>query len=371
MATLFFRKDRKCWYGNVVRGRRRVRVRLDPNKRKSQRMLARLVLEEEKAARATGLQIDPDLAFDQYTRDRYLPWAKAHKSTSMHKREELAVRTWLRLVGDSPLVAITRWTAESFRTRRIQETSKQTKRKPSARTVNADVGMLSFMLGKAVEWGLLETNPLVGLRRLPENKKAPRWLTSEEVSSLLAVVPDRLRVYVLVAINTGLRRGELRRLEWADVDLAERVLMVRHKGDEHTKSRKERVVDLNEVALEALRGHRAVMRKRFRKLPDRVFVTQVGTPLGGNLLRDIKKVYSEAGISGANIHSLRHTFGAHAAMAGIDLPTLKELMGHSDIKTTMIYVHVDREHRRKVVNRLELGRVERGGEVIPMVRERG
>jgi site-specific recombinase XerD len=68
-------------------------------------------------------------------------------------------------------------------------------------------------------------------------------------------------------------------------------------------------------------------------------------------------VLKEAGIKDAGLHTLRHTFGSHCVMAGIDLPTISKFMGHSDIKTTMIYVHLSSEHMQSSI--LKLGYTKR------------
>ena len=186
----------------------------------------------------------------------------------------------------------------------------------------------------------------------------------------MAVAPLWLAAVLLVFLNVGLRRGELIRLEWSDVDLVARTLMVRHKGEVTTKSRRERVVDLNDLVVTTLREHRREMRTRLRSLPEHVFVTERGTPLGNNLNRAIGRVHRKAGIEGANVHSLRHTFGAQAVMAGVDLPTLQSLMGHSSITTTMIYAHVDRRHQAAAVNRLALGAPRPSADVASLAEER-
>ncbi len=369
MATLFYRKDREEYWAHVMVNGRRVRRKLHRNKREAEQRLAALLLELRSAQRPD--RTDDQLTLGEFAEQEYLPWARAHKAAATVNREDLAVKTWSDIVGDGPMASITRRQAERYRTVRRTRPSERTGRPLSARSINLDVGVISFILGKAVEWEILAANPLTGLKRLPENKKTPRWLTSEEVDALMDVLPDRLRAVVVTALNTGLRRGELRRLEWSDVDLQRRVLMVRHKGEEHTKSRKERVVDLNEVAVETLRLHRVDSRQTFGRVPGEVFVTEDGTAIGNNLLRDLKAVYKLAGIEGANVHTLRHTFGAHAAMAGVPMPTLKELMGHADIKTTMVYVHVDRQHQAEAVNRVSLGTPRREANVVPMTAARG
>lgn len=366
MATLFYREDRgEYWATGMVNGRR-VRRKMHRNLTEARRRLARFVVELEDAVEAP--RVDERLTLGEFFEREYRDWAAVHKAASTVGREALAVRTWTEIAGDGPMASISRRKAERFRTVRRSTPSVRTKRPPSARSVNHEVGIISFILGKAVEWEILGINPLAGLKRLPENKKDPRWLTADEVDALMDVLPDRLWAVVVVALNTGLRKSELRRLEWSDVDLRGRVLMVRHKGEEHTKSRKERVVDLNGVAVETLRLHRVAMRKRFGRVPEHVFVTEDGTRLGNNLLRDLRGVYKDAGIQKANIHTLRHTFGAHAAMAGVPIPTLQKLMGHADIKTTMVYVHVDRRHQAEAVNRVSLGSARRKANVVPMVR---
>lgn len=354
MASLFYRKDCKCWYIRIKVNGKWKKLRGHPNKQTALKLLAKAVLRHDEPQYR---QADENLTLYQFAENEYLPWAKAgHKAKRTVVREELAIRTWVETVGDTKLVDINRRIAERFRTNRLGTVS--------ARTVNHDVGVISFVLNKAVEWELLKVNPLVGLKRLPENKKTPRWLTSEEITALMDVAHDELRAVLLVLLNTGLRRGELSRLEWSDVDLNQRVLHVRHKDEGHTKSRRERVVDLNDIAVEAFRHHKLDMKRRFGTVPRKVFLSQRGLPLGNSLLNQVKRVYARAGIEGAVVHSLRHTFGSQAVMSGVPLTTVKEWMGHSDISTTMVYVHVDRTHRREAINRFNLGGTERHGKVV-------
>jgi len=360
MASLFYRKDCKCWYIRIKVNGRWKKLPAHPNKQTAQKMMAKAILENEHDRPV----VDSNITLHQFADGEYLPWAQAgHKAKNTVKREKLAIRTWIDVIGDSRLLDINRRRAERFRTQRLKTVS--------PRTVNHDVGVISFILNKAVEWELLSANPLTGLKRLPENKKNPRWLTSEEIQAVMKMVPDRLRAVLLTFLNTGIRRSELERLEWSDIDLEQRVLMVKHKGDEHTKSRKERVVDLNDIAVETFRHHRQEMKAKFRRLPQRVFVTERGTPMKNNLLRDVKAVYKSAGIEGAVIHSLRHTFGSQAMMNGVPLATVKEWMGHADVQTTMVYVHVDRNHKREAINRFNLGAPMPQGNVVPMTARNG
>ncbi len=345
MASIFYRKNRGCWFGQATVDGRRVKRKFHPNKKKSEGMFHRWVVELESAKGRH--QFDTTITLQEFVDLHYFPWLKGAKSSAMQVREKLTVRTWIEVNGDCRLCKIDRRMAARFQSER--------RKKVKARTVNHDVGVISFVLKKAVEWKILEVNPLVGLAKLRETQSQPRWLTSEEIDALMTKAPDRLKVILITFLNTGLRKGELIRLEWKDVDLNGAFITVRHKGEVTTKSKKERTVDLNTTVVDALRIHRQKMKSRFGKLPQHVFVTGLGSPMKNNLYRDIRLVFKDAGIEGAKIHSLRHTFGSQAVMAGMDLVTLQKLMGHSDIKTTMIYAHVDRAHMRSEVNRLALG----------------
>ncbi len=360
MAKIFERKGRPGWYLDLSVHGRRIRRKAGRTREEAERELARMILESGSVL--TNTEWDPNLTVSQFAQYDYLPAMEATNAIRTVERKRLVLWTFVEMVGDPRLTDVSRRMIERFRVRRLQFVS--------ARTVNHDVRVISHMLNKAVEWDLLARNPLAGMRQLPENRAAPRWLTTEEIDALMDVIPDRLRTIAVVLLNTGLRRGEVQRLQWSDVDLAARTLMVRHKAEGHTKSRKERVVDLNDVALEALRRHRVEMRRKFGRVPSRVFVTEVGTPVGHNLLRDFRRAYKAAGIEDANLHTLRHTFGSQAVMAGVDLPTIQQWMGHADVTTTMMYIHVDRRHMRREIGKVALGSARRQANVVPLARDR-
>ncbi len=361
MATVFYRKDRKFWYYLIMVDGKRKRRRGGRTKPEAQRALAEAIKDHHLGVEHPDY--DRRITVRRYADDEYLPWAEAHKEPATLKRDKLSVQTWVAHVGNCPLVGINRRMADRFRTKRL--------RTVEPRTVNLDIGVISHMLTKAVEWEIIPHNPLVGLKRLTENVKEMRWLTSEEIGALMDAVPDRLYAVVVIMLNTGIRKSEMERLEWRDLDLKHEILSVRHKGKKHTKSHRERIVDLNDLAVETLRHHRLAMKARFGKLPLQVFVTEEGTPLVNNFYRDLKDTYAAAGIEGACIHTLRHTFGSHAVMAGMDIPTLQKLMGHADIKTTMKYVHVNRDHMRQAIAKLSIGGKRQAADVIPMTQKRG
>lgn len=149
---------------------------------------------------------------------------------------------------------------------------------------------------------------------------------------------------MIVALNTGLRRGEIFSLKWSDVDFQRGRLVVRK-----TKASKERFVPMNATVRELLQSIP-------RLLTDYVFPS----PKTAGRLTDIKKSFRSAvdlaAIENLRFHDLRHTFATRLADAGTDAYTLMEIMGHADLKTTMIYVHASGEAGRRAVEKLDAKR---------------
>jgi integrase len=162
----------------------------------------------------------------------------------------------------------------------------------------------------------------VTLQRKPEKK--PKAFTKEEMEKLSHEADGPMKLLVVLASQTGLRRSELARLTWEDVDLDRKVLYVRGQ----TKSGKERQVPLTEKVAKIL--------DECPREDDGIFPHHVDTLTQDFLAlrRDVlphKKGYS--------LHSLRHTFCTHLAEAGVPVHVIKGLAGHASIDTTMRYVH--------------------------------
>ena len=178
--------------------------------------------------------------------------------------------------------------------------------------------------------------PRVRLEKEPQGRL--RWLTQEEITRLLDACGKsrnkELRAAVVIALNTGLRLGELLGLNWIYVDLSRGVIRL-----EITKSGRRREVPLNGDSYQALVSLTP-------KAEGRVFQT-----------RFIKTAYNNAvaiaKLDDVNFHTLRHTFASWAVMRGVSLKELQELLGHSSLAMTMRYAHLAPEHLRAAVSRLE------------------
>jgi integrase len=216
---------------------------------------------------------------------------------------------------------------------------------------------LSKALKQATDDGLIPRN-VAGLVKPPRPRREEiSPLDSEQVRALFKTARgDRLEALYVLAVTTGLRRGELQGLKWEDLDLEAGTLQARRtlsepKGGwifEAPKSGKGRSVRCPQRALEALRSHRTCQNEeRLRVGPHwqdngLVFPSGIGTPLlGGNLNRAFKAVLKRVGLSEIRFHDLRHTCATLLLRQGVNPKFVQELLGHADVSLTLnIYSHV-------------------------------
>ena len=216
------------------------------------------------------------------------------------------------------------------------------------KTINFEIGSLRAILYLAKSWGYIKENPAVGVKRLKEdNHKKPRFLSMEEIKLLLENCGDELYPIFYTFLNTGMRKSELEYLEWKDIDFTRKKIKIRVKDTWRPKT-SEREIPINDGLLEVLTQHKRT------KQGSLVFHRADGQHIEPNSLRKkLMTITKKCGFSDVTkLHTLRHTFASHLVMKGVDLPTVKKLLGHSSIDMTMIYSHLSDEHVDKAVERL-------------------
>ena len=262
---------------------------------------------------------------------------------------------------------------------RSPQSAKEQRRAPGQRLHDhRDLAALQAALSRAVDWGQLTRNPLARMKRIVEDESAViRHLSDEEEARLRAaldvrdanrrrareaanvwrrkrgydlwpeygVYTDHLTPLVLLALNTGLRRGELFQLRWEDVQLKPRLLTVRGAG---AKSGQTRHIPLNSEALRLLKQWKPgdAASRTF------VFANVRSTEPLGDVKKAWKALMRKAEVSAFRFHDLRHTFASKLVMAGVDLNTVRELLGHSDVAMTLRYAHLAPEHKAAAVEKL-------------------
>lgn len=185
-----------------------------------------------------------------------------------------------------------------------------------------------------------------GITRAKEYKSLPEVLSRNEVARILACLSNRKhRCMISLIYSAGLRRSELQNLTPKDI-ISERML-VRIMG----KGRKCRYSLLSEKLLKDLREY-------FREYCPQKWLFEGETPgeqySASALVKILKEAASRAGIKHrVHVHMLRHSFATHLLEQGTDLRTIQELLGHNDIKTTSIYLHVTSAHKSSIPNPLD------------------
>jgi integrase/recombinase XerD len=215
-------------------------------------------------------------------------------------------------------------------------------RRVSWSSFNQAVCALRFLYG--ITLGRPEQLPLIPYGKRP--KTLPCVLSPEEVARLLeAAPPGRDRVLLDTTYACGLRLGEVRGLQASAIDSSRMVVHVRQG-----KGAKDRLVPLSVHLLAELRDYW----RRYRP-GTWLFAGAGGERLcAGTVQRMIKRVLRRAGISKpATMHTLRHSFATHMLEAGVDVLTLQKILGHRQLTTTALYLHLRSDRLRQLPSLLE------------------
>lgn len=321
---------------------------------------------KKEAKRQTELAKQNKLA--SYLDLEYLPWLETRNPKTANRIVKVIKRGFPNYL-DKQLSAIHAWDIEKWR-------SEKKKSGLGASTINEYVNTLKGALSRAVEWGLIESHDLNKVKSLKVDNTIVRYLTAKEEESLRQALSvrdrrvkderesgnlfrqqrkypllpelrdnhycDYLEPVILLALNTGMRKNEILSLHCSSVDLEQGFLTV---IADNAKSGKERHIPLNKEAKAALVNWCCDADSQ----QGYVFKGKEDEPI-----KDIKKSWNnlieEAGVSDFRFHDLRHHFASKLVMAGVDLNTVRELMGHSDLKMTLRYAHLAPEHKAAAVN---------------------
>ncbi len=276
-----------------------------------------------------------DVRFEEVAQDA-LDYSKAHKAS--YRNDKVRMGKLKEAFGSRPADSITpqeieRWFAVELKDR-------------TPATVNRYRALLSLTFRLGIANRKVTTNPARLVRQRRENNARTRWLRPDEEEALKKVLQEHYahRIPELdLALNTGLRKGEQYSLTWANVDMDRRILTV-----PRSKNGDARYVPLNDAALAALE----VARNRSKgQAAAAVFWNRYDEPLV-TPRQWFEEALGLAEIENFKWHDLRHTFASRLVMAGEDLRTVQELMGHRTIHMTVRYAHLAPEHKLAAVQKL-------------------
>lgn len=221
------------------------------------------------------------------------------------------------------------------------------------KTCNDEVALVVTMLRRAVEWGILPKAPRPKKLRVPPSEFD--HLAFDEAAKLVAAGAEWAPM-ILLALRTGMRRGELRALRWQDVDLTAGRLVVNQAADDRgvitpPKNNRAREIPLSDDAIAALRSVP-------RSLDPSALV--FGTITQRQMDRPLQRACRRAGLRAVGWHVLRHTFASQLVMRGAPLKAVQELLGHATLQMTMRYAHLSPDARRDAVQLLDGASTARG-----------
>jgi len=214
--------------------------------------------------------------------------------------------------------------------------------KPS--TINRALNAFKAVLGKAVDWEIVQENPIAGRKKLKvDTRGVIRYLSDKEETRLLEVLPTResehIKLLVPLLLNTGARPTEALTLSWSDVDLKQRRITL-HAA--FTKTGQTRHIPINDKLAEVLSMQKSKVGFLFPSAdPTKPVVTVQ------KAWRNLKKA---AKLTNFRLYDCRHTFASKLVMRGVDLYTVSELLGHSSVEMTKIYAHLAPEHLKSAVD---------------------
>jgi len=290
-----------------------------------------------------------------FIKRHYAPWVLANHKSGQDTLKRLAYA--FGFLNDTPLARIDCLTLEKWHSDELARGKKQA-------SINRDIAILKGLLSKAVAWKVLSGDPLKDFKQRPlDKKRRVRFLSEAEEERLRTYLKQRdataiegtgvpffkdwLTPLVILALNTGLRRGELLNLTWDDIDFSQNLLTVEGRT---TKTGQTRHLPLNREAVKVLHDWHSQQNSQ-GKLPAWVFTNDQG-----KRLYNVRYLWCQL-IQGADIerfrfHDLRHHFASILVMNGVDLNMVRELLGHASMSMTLRYAHLAPKHKAKAVEAL-------------------
>jgi integrase/recombinase XerC len=210
-----------------------------------------------------------------------------------------------------------------------------------ARKLAAIKEYFRFMVGS----GVIATSPAESVSAPKRERNGRTYLTPAEYTRLLSLAGSNSRDYAIlqVFLQTGIRVSELCSLTLSDVDLADRTLTIRQG-----KGMADRSIELEKKGSQAIKNH---LRSRAQSLSDALFLNYQAEPISERGVQKLLAKYVKlAGITKKiSPHSLRHTFATYKAERGVSPYQLQQWLGHRNLTTTQIYVHLGKQNSRKVM----------------------
>lgn len=338
--TVRKRKDTNRWTCDFYYNGERIVKTLKFARTKKEAEQAEAVIMNQVFQQAYGFDSKPDKRFDDFVVETFLPYSETNKKSFYY--DVLICRVLVPAFHAKTLRQITPPMIEALKQEWLKTPTKHG-RKRSPATVNRHLGVLSKIFSLAEDAELVESNPCKRVRKFRLDNQRMRVLSAEEEMRLFSALGknELVKQIVQIALNTGLRRGEIFDLKWFDLDFGRGLIQVRV-----SKSSRKRLVPMNETVRSLLNS--------LEKTSEFVFPSPKTNRRLNQIKTSFRKAVDKAGLEDFRFHDLRHTAASRMAAAGADPFTLMKILGHSDIRMTARYTHATDAALKRAVTNLDV-----------------
>lgn len=274
-------------------------------------------------------------------RAEYLEYVSSIKSKHYISSIALSFRQLERFLGDIQLNKITVRALDKFITSTFARTE---------RGAHLYYRTLKAAFTKAVAWEYINENPLTKIKFPKVSKSLPVFISIAEFKIIHSQVKEQyLKDLLTVAFYTGMRRGEIINMKFSWIDLSKNIITIKNDEVFQTKSKKERIIPFNQnlrnIFLQYISKSERFVNDEF------VFTNSCNIKLKGNYVsKKFKKTIRSIGLNDKiHFHTLRHSFASMLVQKGVSLYVVKELLGHEDLSTTQIYIHLQQDNLEKAI----------------------
>lgn len=282
-------------------------------------------------------KIDQNITFNEF-RSNVIMYVQSNFMPNTLRIYKNTLSSFGKFIGEKEICQISIFDLENYKSYRLKTVSRS--------TCNIDIRTLKASFNLAKNWGMIEVNPAEKVKQFRIVEKEILCFSKEEIELIIDTIDDdEILKIVKFALNTGLRISELINLQIRDFNRREKIIEIRNKYEFKTKSKRNRKIPLNQTALDIAENcpgnpddymFKNSCKRKFSK---------------DHLTRMFKKYLRKAELPEKfHFHCLRHTFITELIKKGVNINYVKELAGHSDIKTTMNYIHIVTDDLRDAVD---------------------
>ena len=337
------RKIRNSWWADFRFNGHRFRKRSPANSKEGAQNYESLL--RQKLVRGESLENREDkgeITFEKFSKEWFEVYVKNNNKHSEIITKEIVLRIHLLpFFGKMKIAKIQSLKIEEYKRQKIQSGLNN-------KTINNHLAILKKGLATAKEWHLIEDYPKIRLLKL--KPQCYDYLSESECEMLLNGATGNCKEMIFLALRTGLRFGEIIALDWQDVNFETKILSVSKSISMglmgSTKSNRTRHIPLSQELC-------AMLYQR-RQLSGSVFLGKSGKPMKRSVCSTaLRRACKRSNLRLIGWHTLRHTFASHLAQKNISLKAIQELLGHSNIMTTMRYAHLSPSELRSAVDCLD------------------